>query len=58
MAAMRLEQVQRFIIAKKISWGYGHFNPDSDKWHSPAAMSLDTQSVIYKSLNLFRSFLG
>ena len=27
MAAMRLEQVQRFILAKKIFWGYGHFNP-------------------------------
>ena len=25
MAAMRFEQVQRFIIAKKIFWGYGHF---------------------------------
>ena len=25
MAAMRLEQVQRFILAKKIFWGYGHF---------------------------------
>ena len=26
MAAMRFEQVQRFILAKKIFWGYGHFN--------------------------------
>ena len=26
MAAMRLEQVQRFILGKKIFWGYGHFN--------------------------------
>ena len=25
MAAMRFEQVQRFILAKKIFWGYGHF---------------------------------
>ena len=25
MAAMRLEQVKRFILAKKIFWGYGHF---------------------------------
>ena len=25
MAAMRFEQVQRFISAKKIFWGYGHF---------------------------------
>ena len=25
MAAMRLEQVQRFILAKKIFWGCGHF---------------------------------
>ena len=25
MAAMRLEQVQRFILAKKIFCGYGHF---------------------------------
>ena len=25
-AAMRFEQVQRFILAKKIFWGYGHFN--------------------------------
>ena len=24
MAAMRFEQVQRFILAKKIFWGYGH----------------------------------
>ena len=26
MAAMRFEQVQRFTLAKKIFWGYGHFN--------------------------------
>ena len=26
MVAMHLEQVQRFILAKKIFWGYGHFN--------------------------------
>ena len=25
MAAMHLEQVQRFILVKKIFWGYGHF---------------------------------
>ena len=25
MAAMHFEQVQRFILAKKIFWGYGHF---------------------------------
>ena len=25
MAAMRFEQVQRFILGKKIFWGYGHF---------------------------------
>ena len=25
MAAMRFRQVQRFILAKKIFWGYGHF---------------------------------
>ena len=25
MAAMRLEQVQRFILAKEIFWGLGHF---------------------------------
>ena len=25
MAAMRFEQVQRFILAKKTFWGYGHF---------------------------------
>ena len=25
MAAMRFEQVQRFILAKKIFWGQGHF---------------------------------
>ena len=24
MAAMRFEQVQRFILVKKIFWGYGH----------------------------------
>ena len=29
MAAMRPEQVQRFILAKKIFWGYGHFNDRS-----------------------------
>ena len=27
MAAMRFEQVQRFILAKKTFWGYGHFKP-------------------------------
>ena len=26
MAAMRLEQVQRFILAKKIFWGYRHLS--------------------------------
>ena len=26
MAAMRLGQVQRFILTKKIFWGYGHVN--------------------------------
>ena len=26
MAAMRFEEMQRFILAKKIFWGYGHFN--------------------------------
>ena len=25
MAAMRFEQVQRFILAKKTFWGYEHF---------------------------------
>ena len=25
MGAMRLEQVQRFILAKNIFWGHGHF---------------------------------
>ena len=25
MAAMRFEPVQRFISAKRIFWGYGHF---------------------------------
>ena len=28
MTAMRLEQVQRFILAKKTFWGYGHFKQD------------------------------
>ena len=23
---MRFEEVQRFILAKKVFWGYGHFN--------------------------------
>ena len=27
---MRFKQVQRFIHAKKIFWGYGHFN---DVWY-------------------------
>ena len=32
MAAMRFEQVQRLILAKKVFWGYGHFkgNPACD----------------------------
>ena len=30
MAAMRLEQVQRFILAKQIFWGYGHFKQQRD----------------------------
>ena len=25
LGAMRFEQVQRFILAKKTFWGYGHF---------------------------------
>ena len=35
MAAMRFEQVQRFILAKKIFWGYGHFNwvPKTPVWY-------------------------
>ena len=28
MAAMRFEPVQRFISAKKIFWGWGHFKFD------------------------------
>ena len=28
--AMRFEQVQRFILAKKIFWGYGHFKAMAD----------------------------
>ena len=26
MTAMRFQQVQRFILEKKIFWGWGHFN--------------------------------
>ena len=28
---MRFEQVQRLILAKKIFWGYGHFNVIKNK---------------------------
>ena len=31
MAAMRFEQVQRFILAKKIFWGCGHFKTTLEK---------------------------
>ena len=41
MAAMRFEQVQRFILAKKIFWGYGHFKQE------PIQRRFDFSGVLY-----------
>ena len=46
MAAMRFEQVQRFILAKKIFWGYVHFKLML-KSTVPLHVSLAVHHVLY-----------
>ena len=45
MAAIRLEQVQRFILAKKIFWGYGHFKQGS-RMHTSRLLTIAACTLI------------
>ena len=45
---MRFEQVQRFILAKKIFWGEGHFKVV--KWQN-------LQGIHYSSLKLTEAYI-
>ena len=49
MAAMHLEQVQRFILAKKIFWGYGHFDKITQKFTAPC---LQVCTFVHKRLSI------
>ena len=55
---MRLEQVQRFILTKKIFWGYGHFNMNPVKYFYACQLNKKEYAIIRQMHNYYDHWIG